>query len=407
MTPGFMVTEAWRALGANRLRTLLTMLGMIIGVAAVILMLAVGSGAQFRVNQAISALGSNLFIILSGSQTSGGVRTATGSAPTLTLDDAAAIGQLSDIAAVAPVAPGGAQIVYGANNWNTGVLGTTPGYLEVHNWPLASGRMFTDGEIRGEARVAVIGQTVTANLFGSENPVGKTVRIASRPFLVIGLLAVKGQSLGGQDQDDTVLVPVSTALHQLFGSQFADSVRFIMAQAVSPQAMNQAQADMEALLRQRHHLQPGQPDDFSIRNLTALTNAASDTTRIMSLLLGAIASISLVVGGIGIMNIMLVSVTERTREIGIRVAVGARRRDILLQFLLEAIFISVSGCLFGVLLGVLAAAVLQGIADLTVIVTGISILLAFSVAAGIGVFFGFYPARKASLMKPIDALRYQ
>jgi putative ABC transport system permease protein len=407
MTPSFMVTEAWRALGANRLRTLLTMLGMIIGVAAVILMLAVGSGAQFRVSQAISALGSNLFIILSGSQTSGGVRTATGSAPTLTLDDAAAIGQLSNIAAVAPIAPGGAQIVYGANNWSTGVTGTTPGYLEAHNWPLAVGRMFTEGEIRGEARVAVIGQTVATNLFGSENPVGKTVRIANRPFEVIGLLSVKGQSLNGQDQDDTVLIPVSTALHQLFGSTFANSVRFIMAQAVSPQAMNQAQTDMDALLRQRHHLQPAQPDDFSIRNLTALTNAASDTTRIMSLLLGAIASISLIVGGIGIMNIMLVSVTERTREIGIRVAVGARRRDILLQFLLEAIFISVSGCLFGVLLGVLAAAVLQGIADLTVIVTGISILLAFSVAAGIGVFFGFYPARKASLMKPIDALRYQ
>ncbi|MGH8397229.1 MAG: ABC transporter permease [Gammaproteobacteria bacterium] len=402
-----MVTEAWRALGANRLRTLLTMLGMIIGVAAVILMLAVGSGAQFRVSQSISALGSNLFIILSGSQTSGGVRTAMGSAPTLTLGDAAAIGQLSDIAAVAPIAPGAAQIVYGPNNWNTGVTGTTQGYLQAHNWLLAKGRMFTESEIRGEARVAVLGQTVAINLFGSEDPVDKNIRISNRPFLVIGLLSVKGQSLGGQDQDDTVLIPVSTALHQLFGSQFADSVRLIMAQAASPTVMGQAQTDIEALLRQRHHLIAGRADDFSIRNLTALLNTAADTARIMSLLLGAIASISLIVGGIGIMNIMLVSVTERTREIGIRVAVGARRRDILLQFLLEAIFISVSGCLFGVCLGVTAAWLLQALANLTVIVTVISIVLAFGVAAGIGVFFGFYPARKASLMKPIDALRFQ
>ena len=407
MTPSFMVTEAWRALGANRLRTLLTMLGMIIGVAAVILMLAVGSGAQFRVNQSIAALGSNLFIVLSGSQTSGGVRTAMGSAPTLTLEDANAIGQLSDIASVAPLAPGGAQIVYGQNNWNTGVIGTTPGYLQVHNWPLAAGRMFTQSEIRGEARVAVLGQTVAANLFGSGNPVGQVIRITNRPFMVIGLLSAKGQSMNGQDQDDTVLIPVSTALHQLFGSQFADSVRLIMAQAVSPAAMNQAQSDMQALLRQRHHLQAGRPDDFSIRNLTALLNTAADTARILSLLLGAIASSSLIVGGIGLMNIMLVSVTERTREIGIRVAVGARRRDILLQFLLEAIFISVSGCLFGVCLGVLTAWLVQAAADLSVIVTVASILLAFGVAAGIGVFFGFYPARKASLMKPIDALRFQ
>lgn len=407
MTPGFMATEAWRALGANRLRTLLTMLGMIIGVAAVILMLAVGSGAQFRVSQAISALGSNLFIILSGSQTSGGVRTATGSAPTLTLDDATAIGQLSDISAVAPSAPGGAQIVYGANNWNTGVLGTTPGYLECHNWPLASGRMFTEGEIRGEARVAVLGQTVATNLFGSQDPVGKTVRIANRPFLVIGLLAVKGQSLGGQDQDDTVLIPVSTALHQLFGSQFANSVRFIMAQAVSPQAMNQAQTDMEALLRQRHHLQPGQPDDFSIRNLTALTNAASDTTRIMSLLLGAIASISLVVGGIGIMNIMLVSVTERTREVGIRKALGATRLNILLQFLIEAVVLCLLGGFIGVMLGAGGASVLHRVMHWNTDVSSGSVMLAFLFSALVGVVFGVWPARRAATLDPIVALRYE
>ena len=403
----FMVIEAWRALGSNRLRTLLTMLGMIIGVAAVVLMLAVGSGAQYAVNQSIAAMGSNLFIVLSGAQTSGGRFMGMGTTPTLTLGDAQAIGQLSNVAAVAPVVPGSAQIVFGANNWSTGVSGTTPGYLSVHNWPLAFGRNITESDTRTEARVAILGQTVASNLFGDADPAGKIIRISGYPYLVIGLLTMKGQSLGGQDQDDTVLIPVTTALHQLFGSQFVDSVRFIMAQAASLDTMTQVQEDMEALLRQRHHLRSSKPDDFAIRNLTQLAQTASDTARVMSLLLGAIASISLIVGGIGIMNIMLVSVTERTREIGIRMAVGARRHDILLQFLLESIFISVSGCLIGVCLGVSAAYLVMGFTHMTVIVTGFSIALAFIVAAAIGIFFGFYPARIASLMKPIDALRFQ
>ncbi|HVC37083.1 MAG TPA: ABC transporter permease [Gammaproteobacteria bacterium] len=403
----FMVMEAWRALGSNRLRTLLTMLGMIIGVAAVVLMLAVGSGAQYSVNQSIAAMGSNLFIVLSGAQTSGGRFMGMGTTPTLTLEDAQAISQLSNVAAVAPVVPGSAQIVFGGNNWSTGVSGTMPGYLSVHNWPLAYGRNISESDVRTEARVAILGQTVAMNLFGGADPVGKIIRISGYPYLVIGLLSVKGQSLGGQDQDDTVLIPVTTALHQLFGSQFVDSVRFIMAQAASLDTMTQVQDDMQALLRQRHHLRGSKPDDFAIRNLTQLAQTASDTARIMSLLLGAIASISLIVGGIGIMNIMLVSVTERTREIGIRMAVGARRHDILLQFLLESIFISVSGCLIGVCLGVGGAYLVMGFTHMTVIVTGFSIALAFIVAAAIGIFFGFYPARIASLMKPIDALRFQ
>lgn len=407
MKSAFMFTEAWRALGANRLRTLLTMLGMIIGVAAVILMLAVGSGAQFRVNQAIASLGSNLFVIWGGAQNVGGVHSAAGTAPSLTLDDARAVAELPDVGAVSPQTGGGAQVVYGQNNWNTGVEGTTPGFLQTHNWELAEGRMFTNEEVQSLARVAVLGQTVATNLFGSADPVGKTIRIGSQPFMVVGLLSIKGQSMNGSDQDDTVLVPVTTALSELFGSPFPNNVRIIMAQAASAELMGQAQQDIDALLRQRHHLTSNQPDDFSIRNLSAATAAAADSARSMSLLLAAIAAISLVVGGIGIMNIMYVSVTERTREIGIRVAVGARRRDVLLQFLLEAIFVSVSGCLVGICIGILVAALLQWFAGLTVIITLVSIILAFGVSVAVGVFFGYYPARKASRMKPIDALRFQ
>lgn len=407
MSSSFMVTEAWRALGANRMRTLLTMLGMIIGVAAVILMLAVGSGAQFNVNQAIASMGSNLFVIWGSSQNTNGVRNAAGSAPSLTLDDATAIAQLPDVNAVSPQSGGQAQVVYGANNWSTQVQGTTPGFLDTHNWSVINGRMFSDEEVTANARVAVLGQTVVTNLFGTEDPVGKTVQIGTLPFTVIGVLAVKGQSMMGSDQDDTILVPITTALSQLFGSPFPNNVRFLMAQAASPQLMGQAQEDIQALLRQRHRLTASQPDDFSIRNLSAATEAASDSARTMSLLLAAIAAISLVVGGIGIMNIMFVSVTERTREIGIRVAVGARRRDVLLQFLMEAIFVSVSGCLIGVIIGVVAAGLLQWMAGLTVIITAVSIILAFGVSVAVGVFFGYYPARKASRMKPIEALRFQ
>lgn len=402
-----MLIEAWRAMGANRLRTFLTMLGMVIGVGAVVLMLAIGQGAQFSVEQSIASMGSNLFIILSGSSTSGGMRMGAGATPTLTVGDAQAISELPNVSAVAPAVPGTAQVVYGSNNWSTSVYGTTPGYLTVRDWTIAEGYPFTDADVRSATRVALIGKTVAENLFGDEDPVNKTIRIKQSPYLVVGILGSKGQSLDGRDQDDTILIPVTTAQRKLFGTQFQGTVRFIMAQGISAQAMPAAERDMTELLRQRHHIQEGGVSDFTIRNLTAMANTAAQATRVMSIMLGAIASISLLVGGIGIMNIMLVSVTERTREIGIRVAIGARQRDILTQFLMEAIFISIAGCTVGVVLGVGGAVLVNKFAEMAVVITGVSIVMAFMVAAGVGVFFGFYPARKAARLKPIDALRYQ
>ncbi len=402
-----MLVEAWQAMGANRLRTFLAMLGMVIGVGAVVLMLAIGQGAQYSVEQAIASIGSNLLIILSGSSTSGGLRMGSGSVMTLTLGDAQAISDLPGISAVAPTLTGFAQAVNGTNNWGTSIHGVTPSYLAVHDWALSEGYAFTDQDVRSGARVAILGQTAVENLFGNDDPVNKTIRINQSPYLVVGVLEEKGQSLDGMDQDDTILIPVTTAQRKLFGAPFQGSVRFILVQANSAHAMPSAEKQMTALLRQRHHIQAGRDDDFSIRNLTAAANTAAGTARTMSMMLGAIASISLLVGGIGIMNIMLVSVTERTREIGIRMAIGARRRDILMQFLLEAVIISIAGCTIGVFFGVGGAYAVNRFAQLTVVVTGVSMLMAFMVAAGVGVFFGFYPARKAARLKPIDAIRHR
>jgi len=402
-----MLGEAWRAMAVNRLRTLLTMLGMIIGVGAVVLMLAIGQGVQDVINRSIISMGANLFIILPGASTSGGIRFGAGSVATLNLEDAQALEGLDDVGAVAPITSGAAQLVYGGANWSTLVTGTTPSYLKVRDWTLKAGQAFTDADQRSETRVALLGQTVVNNLFGDENPIGKTVRILNSPFQVIGVLASKGQSLDGRDQDDTVLVPVTTAQRKLFGTQLPGSVRFIMVQARSAQIMNQAQMEMERLLRQRHRISQGSEDDFTIRNLTALLETAASTARILSFMLGAIASISLLVGGIGIMNIMLVSVTERTREIGIRMAVGALPWEVMVQFLLEAMIMSILGSVVGIVLGVVSAWTVSVLAGITVVVTLWSLILAFVVAAGIGIFFGYYPARKGAHLKPIDALRYE
>ncbi|MDQ5880042.1 MAG: putative transport system permease protein [Pseudomonadota bacterium] len=402
-----MLGEAWQAMGANRLRTALTMLGMVIGVGAVVLMMAIGQGAQMAVQQTISSMGSNLFIVLAGYTSTGGVRAGAGNAPTLRAADADAIAELDGVVGVAPIHPGSAQLVRGPNNWNSFVHGTTADYFDVRSWSVVEGLPFGDSDVRAATRVALIGKTAATNLFGEESPVGKTIRIGQIPFTVVGLLAPKGQNLDGRDQDDMLVIPLTTAQRKVFGTSFQGAVRMIMVKAASPEVMPAVEKSITALLRQRHRIRDGQDNDFTLRNLTAVADSAAETTRVMSLLLGAIASVSLLVGGIGIMNIMLVSVTERTREIGIRMAIGARQRDILSQFLLEAIIISIAGCLIGLLLGIGGAILVNMLAKTAVVISGSSVLVAFGVAAGIGVFFGFYPAKKAAALDPIEALRYQ
>ena len=396
-----------RAMAQNRLRTGLTMLGMVIGVGAVVVMLAIGQGATTTVNESIKSMGSNMFIVLSGASTSGGLRMGSGSAPTLTSEDAAALAKLENVKAASPALPGTTQLAYGANNWSSSVYGVGASYLTVREWPIETGQNFTETEVRGATRVAVIGKTIASNLFGDENPVGKTMRIKGSPYQVIGLLSARGQSLDGRDQDDTVLVPITTAQRKLFGGQFPGTVRFILVQGKSAQNMAEAEEEIVQMLRVRHRITEGQENDFTIRNLAAIAETAATSAKAMSFMLGAIASISLLVGGIGIMNIMLVSVTERTREIGIRMAVGAHQRDILLQFLIEALMICVMGGLAGVVLGVSLAYGMAQTWDMAAEVTLNSILLAFAFSAAVGVFFGFYPARRAASLRPVEALRYE
>jgi putative ABC transport system permease protein len=402
---------ALRALKVNRMRSALTMLGIIIGVAAVIAMVAVGSGATKRIQEQIQSIGSNLIIVLPGSVSTNGVRLGSGATSSLTEDDAKAIAaECPSVAVVAPTVRGGAQIVYGSNNWATSIQGVTPDYLTIRDYTMLHGQFFTEQDVDSAAKVAVLGETVVQNLFGGDtDPTGQVVIVKNVPFTVMGVLTPKGQSPTGQDQDDIILLPISTAKQKVIGANKANAkaVSSLMVQAVGPQAMDQAQQEMETLLRERHRTQPGQDDDFSIRNLTEVFAAQETSARVMSILLGAIASVSLIVGGIGIMNIMLVSVTERTREIGLRQAVGAKTRDILSQFLVEAVTLSLLGGIVGIVLGLTASLAISQFAQWSTMVSPVSILMAFIFSALVGVFFGYYPARKAAYLDPIDALRYE
>ena len=401
---------ALRALRVNKLRSTLTMLGIIIGVAAVIVMISVGSGAQARVEDQIRTLGTNLVIVVPGSVTSGGVRMGAGSRSSLTEDDSYAIQrEIAAVQAAAPSLRGTGQVVAGTNNWSTAFYGVTPEYLEARNWVIASGRGFEPAEVTGAAKVALLGETVALNLFGDADPIGQVIRIRAVPFTVIGLLERKGQSLIGQDQDDVILMPITTARVRVLGGWTARqrTVGVVSIKIRDGESMEQAQEQIRSLLRQRHRLQLGQDDDFTLRNLSEMLQMQEQASRVMTLLLAAIASVSLLVGGIGIMNIMLVSVTERTREIGLRMAVGARGRDILAQFLVEAVTLALIGGALGIVLGVGGSMAVAHLAEWRTEVNVQAIVLAASFAGAIGVFFGFYPARKASRLLPIEALRYE
>ena len=404
------VRIALRALKVNRTRSLLTMLGIIIGVAAVIAMVGVGAGATTRIQQQIQSIGSNLIMVLPGSISANGVRLGSGGVATLTEDDAKAIAaECPSISAVAPMVRGGVQIVFGSSNWATTAQGVTPDYMTIRDASMMSGEFFTNQDVDSAAKSAVLGITVAQNLFGNSDPTGQVVIIKNVPFTVVGVLTPKGQSPTGVDQDDVILLPLSTAKQKVLGANKANAkaVSTLMVQAISPQAMAQAQEEMTALLRERHRIQPGDEDDFTVRNLTEVFAAQETSAQVMSILLGAIASVSLIVGGIGIMNIMLVSVTERTREIGLRLAVGAKTRDILSQFLVEAVTLSLLGGIIGIIVGLAASLLISHFAQWSTQVSAMSVLMAFVFSAVVGVSFGYYPARKAAFLDPIEALRYE
>jgi putative ABC transport system permease protein len=404
------VRIAVRALRVNKLRSILTMLGIIIGVAAVITMIAIGRGAQAQVEEQIKSLGSNLIILLPGSVTSGGVRLGAGSRSSLTEDDAAAIQrEIADVQAAAPSLRGTGQVVSGGNNWSTVFFGVTPEYFEARNWTIASGKGFDPADITGAGKVVLLGETVARNLFGDDDPIGQIVRVRKVPMQVIGILEAKGQSLNGQDQDDMMLMPISTARNRVIGGNTARqrSVHTISIKVREGADMSETEGEIRKLLRQRLRQQPGQEDAFTLRNLSEVMGAREESSRIMALLLAAVASVSLLVGGIGIMNIMLVSVTERTREIGLRMAVGATARDILSQFLVEATTLSVIGGIMGIALGIAGSHAIANFAEWRIELNIEAIVLAVSFSGAIGVFFGFYPARKASRLLPIEALRFE
>ena len=403
------VRIALRALRRNTLRSLLTILGIIIGVAAVIAMVSIGQGASVAVQEQIARMGNNMLVILSGSVTQGGVRTGAGGRATLRVGDAKAIQrECPAVGAVTYTRRQVQQVVVGNQNWSTSIFGVTPEYQTVRDWPLVAGRFLTKQDDESGATVAVLGQTVVDNLFGpGQSPLDQVIRINNVPFRVIGTLAPKGQSTQGSDQDDTVLIPFTTAERKVMGAAMVGTVGSVMVSAVSPELIPEAERQIKALLRERHRLKSNQDDDFMIRNLADVAATAQSTSQSMSILLASVASVSLLVGGIGIMNIMLVSVTERTREIGIRMAVGAKRQDILTQFLLEAVVLSTLGGIFGVILGVVGSQLVSALAEWPTIVPIEAIMLAVVFSGAVGIFFGFYPARKAAHLDPIQALRYE
>jgi putative ABC transport system permease protein len=400
---------ALRALRRNIMRSLLTTLGIIIGVAAVIAMVSIGQGASVSVQEQIARMGNNMLIILPGTTTQGGIRSGLGGASTLTANDAKAIQrECTAVGAVTYMRRQVQQVVAGNQNWSTAITGVTPEYQIVRDWPVAAGRFLNKQEEESTATSAVLGQTAVQNLFGpGQNPVDQLIRINNMPFRVVGVLTAKGQSTQGQDQDDAVFIPFSTAERKVLGTRILGSVGSIMVSAVSPEAIPESQRQITNLLRERHRLRRGQNDDFSIRNLADIAATAESTSQVMNILLASVASVSLLVGGIGIMNIMLVSVTERTREIGIRMAVGAKSRHILTQFLLEAVVLSSIGGVVGAVLGVVGAKLVSALANWPTIVPPDAIALAITFSAAVGIFFGFYPARKAARLDPIQALRYE
>jgi putative ABC transport system permease protein len=404
------VRMALASLRVNKLRTALTMLGIVIGVAAVIAMVSVGAGAQERIAEQIRSMGSNLIVVFPGAQTSGGIRYGLGSQQTLTEEDARAIAlEVTAAEVAAPSVRGSAQTIFGNLNWSTVIQGVTPDYIEAREWGITSGRMLSPQDVDGAAKVAVLGDTVWHSLFGDTDPIGETIRIKKVPFTVVGILEPKGQSAFGQDQDDLVLIPLSTAKKKVLGANRSNprSVGQISVRVRDAGLMVDAEEQIRGILRQRHRLQAGQDDDFQVRVLAEMFAAQEESARIMTMLLAAIASVSLMVGGIGIMNIMLVSVTERTREIGLRMAIGARGRDILAQFRVEAVTLSAVGGVIGVGIGILTSVVIANFAEWSTEVSLQSVGMAFAFAGTVGVFFGFYPARKASRLDPIEALRYE
>ncbi|MBP1774767.1 MAG: conserved rane protein of unknown function [candidate division NC10 bacterium] len=404
------VRIAVRALRINKLRSSLTMLGIVIGVGAVIAMVAVGSGAAQRIKDQISSIGSNLLMVLPGSAMSGGMRMGHGSQMTLTEDDARAIAaEIPGVTNAGGVMRGTAQIVFGNQNWSTGIQGVTADYPEIRDWEVDQGKFFSQEDVDGFTKVAVLGLTVKEALFGGGDAIGQIIRVRKVPFTVVGVMSPKGQTTWGQDQDDVVIIPLSTAKKRVLGVSQANArfVGVIQVKAASAELLPEVEEQVADLLRQRHRLQPYQENDFQVRNLSDMFAAQEAASKTMTILLAAIASVSLLVGGIGIMNIMLVSVTERTREIGLRMAVGARSRDILGQFLIEAVTLALIGGILGISLGVGVSKLIAAFANWNTLITPGSIAMAFGSAAFIGIFFGYYPARKAAYLDPIEALRYE